>query len=158
MPVFIPKPEQQAAFWQQSLEPGEQIQSAWWFEQRLPLLIAILLEQGGAIAETIFSALRHRYFGALTDRRLLIMGSTGWHDPITSKFEALPRGSVACTQFANWLGHVAMDLQVAGEQSVRRYRVPRSQSQQAEACQTLVGGGLAPMPPGGPMPPPTPSA
>jgi hypothetical protein len=140
MPVFIPKLEQQAAFWQQSLEPGEQLQSAWWFEQRLPLLIAILLEQGGGIAEMIFSSFRHRYFGALTDRRVLIMGSTGWHDPIPAKLEVLPRGSVACTQFTNWLGHVAMDLQVAGEQSVRRYRVPRSQRQQAEVCQGLVGG------------------
>jgi hypothetical protein len=70
---------------------------------------------------------------------VLIMGSTGWHDPIPAKFEALPRGSVACTQFTNWLGHVAMDLQVTGEQSVRRYRVPRSQRQQAEVCQGLVG-------------------
>jgi len=140
MPVFIPKPEQQAAFWQQSLEPGEQVQSAWWFEQRLPLPIAILLEQGGALAEMIFSAFRHRYFGALTDRRVLIMGSTGWHEPIPSKFEALPRGTVACTQFTNWLGHVAMDLQVVGEPSVRRYRVPRSQREQAEVCQGLVTG------------------
>lgn len=146
MPVFIPNPEQQAAFWQQSLEPGEQVQAAFWMEQRLPLLIAILLEQGGAIAELIFSAMRHRYFGALTDRRVLIMGSTGWHDPIPSKFEALPRGSVTCTQFTNWLGHVAMDLQVAGEANVRRYRVPRSQRQQAEACRSLVGGAGAPMP------------
>jgi hypothetical protein len=145
MPVFIPKPEQQAAFWQQSLEPGEQVQATWWMEQRLPLLIAILLEQGGAIAELIFSAMRHRYFAALTDRRVLIMGSTGWHDPIPSKFEALPRGSVSCPQFTNWLGHVAMDLQVAGEPKVRRYRVPRSQRQQAEACRSLVGGGPAPM-------------
>jgi hypothetical protein len=143
MPVFIPKPEEQAAFWQQHLEPGEQVQSTWWFEQRLPLLVAILLEQGGAIAEMIFSAMRHRYFGALTDRRLLIMGSTGWHDPIPARFEALPRGSVVCSQFTNWLGHVAMDLQVAGEASVRRYRVPRSQRQQAEACQALVPGATA---------------
>lgn len=137
MPVFIPKPEQQAAFWQPTLEPGEQLQSVWWFEQRLPLLISILLEQGGAIAELIFQALRHRYFGALTDRRLLIMGSTGWHDPIPQKFEAIPRQNVRVTQFTNWLGHVALDLQVGGEEKVRRYRVPRSQKQQAEALQSL---------------------
>lgn len=137
MPVFIPKPEQQATFWQSNLQPGEQLQSVWWFEQRLPLLVAILLEQGGAIAELIFQFLRHRYFGALTDQRLLIMGSTGWHDPIPQKLESIPRQNVRVTQFTNWLGHVALDLQVSGEQKVRRYRVPRTQKQQAEALQTL---------------------
>jgi hypothetical protein len=153
MPVLIPNPQQQAAIWQQSLEPGEQLQATWWFEQRLPLLIAILLEQGGGIAELIFSAMRHRYFGALTDRRVLIMGSTGWHDPIPTKFEALPRGSVTCTQFSNWLGHVAMDFQVSGEPSVRRYRVPRTQRQYAEDCKSLVGGG-GPAPMSAPVSPP----
>src|SRR5258708_24334371 len=138
MVVLMWKVEWRASFWQQSLEPGEQVQSAWWFEQRLPLLLAILLEQGGALAEMIFSAFRHRYFGALTDRRVLIMGSTGWHDPIPAKFEALPRGSVACTQFTNWLGHVAMDLQVTGEQNGRRYRAPPSPPPQAEGGQGLV--------------------
>ncbi|TMC14096.1 MAG: hypothetical protein E6J29_04490 [Chloroflexi bacterium] len=154
MPVFIPKPDEQANFWQPYLEPGEQVQAAWWFEQRLPLLIAMLLEQGGAIAELIFSAMRHRYFGALTDRRVLVMGSTGWHDPIPGKFEAFPRGAVTCTQFANWIGHVAMDLQVAGEPSVRRYRVPRSQRPQAELARALTGGGA--MPQAAPFPPPVP--
>jgi len=139
MPVFIPKPEQQAAFWQQYLEPGEQVQAVWWFEQRLPLLIAFLMEQGGVIAETIFQFLRHRYFGCLTDRRLLIMGSTGWHDPIPAQLVSFPRPSVTCTQFSNWIGHVAMDLQVAGEPALRRFRVPRSQRQEAESCRALTG-------------------
>src|SRR5258708_35042775 len=133
MVVLMWKVEWRASFWQQSLEPGEQVQSAWWFEQRLPLLLAILLEQGGALAEMIFSAFRHRYFGALTDRRVLIMGSTGWHDPIPAKFEALPRGSAACTQFTNRPGHVALDLPGTREHAVRRHPVPRSQRQPAEA-------------------------
>lgn len=136
MPVFIPKPEQQAAFWQSSLQPGEQIQAVWWFEQRLPFLVHWLIDEI-PMGNLIFQALRHRYFGALTDQRLLIMGSTGWHDPIPQKFEAIPRQSVRVTQFTNWLGHVALDLQVAGEQGVRRYRVPFSQKPQAQAVQAL---------------------
>ena len=139
MPVFIPKPEQQQAFFQPALQPGEQVQGVFWCEQRLSLLLTIILEQGGAIAEMIFSKFRHRHFVAVTDRRVLVMGSTGWHDPIPAKFEALDRGMVHCTQYRNWLGHVAMDLQVTGENVVRRYRVPRSQNHpgQAQAVQSV---------------------
>lgn len=139
MPIYIPKPDQQAGFFQGSLLPGEQIEGVFWTEQRLSLLLTFLLEQGGAIAEMIFSKFRHRHFMAVTNQRVLILGSTGWHDPIPAKFEALPRGSVHCTQYRNWLGHVAMDLQVAGEPAVRRYRVPRSQNKpgQGQAIQAV---------------------
>jgi hypothetical protein len=137
MPIFIPKPEEQAAFFQSHLEPGEQIVAPFWCEQRLPLLIAMLLEQGGALAELIFSKFRHRFFMALTDRRLLVMGSSGWHQPLQDRFESIPRGQAVCTQFTNWLGHVAMDLNLNGE--LRRYRVPRSQRSVAETMRSLTG-------------------
>lgn len=128
MPVMIPQADKQATFFQDRLQSGEQIQGAFWAEQRLPLLLTILLEQGGGLAELIFSKFRHRYFMAITDRHVLILGSTGWHDPVPAKFEALDRANVGCSQYNNWLGHVAMDLTVTGEQSPRRYRVPRSQN------------------------------
>ena len=139
MPLFIPKPEQQAAMWQPYLQPGEHLYAAWWFEQRLPFLVHWLIDEV-PFGELVFQFLRHRYFGALTSHRLLIMGSTGWHDPIPQRFEALPRQAVRCAQFTNWIGHIAMDFQVAGEPSVRRYRVPRSQKQQAEVCLSLNQG------------------
>ena len=135
MPIFIPKREQQEAFFKDRLEAGEQIQSTFWCEQRLPLLVHWLIDQlpMGAL---VFSVLRHRYFMALTDRRLLIMGSTGMHKPIPQKFEAIGLTAAACPQFRNWFGHVAMDISVNG--LVRRYRVPRSQRQGAEPMKSLV--------------------
>jgi hypothetical protein len=135
MPIFIPKAQQQEAFFADRLEAGESIQTAFWCEQRLPLLLTMLIDRlpAGAL---IFSFVRHRYFVALTDRRLLIMGSTGMHTPMPQKFEALPLAAAACTQFTNWLGHVAMDVSVNGE--LRRYRVPRSQRQVAESMKSLV--------------------
>jgi hypothetical protein len=138
MPVFIPKPEQQEAFFTDRLEPGEHIQAAFWCEQRLPLLMTWLIERlpAGAL---IFSAMRHRYFIALTDRRLLIMGSSGMHRPLPQKFEAVPLGATACSRFTNWLGHVAMDISVNGQP--RQYRVPRSQRQVAESMRSLVAQG-----------------
>jgi hypothetical protein len=134
MPVFIPKPEEQATYFQDRLEPGEQIQAPFWCEQRLPLLMHMLIDRL-PLGELIFSAMRHRYFVAVTDRRVLIMGSSGMHNPTREKFESLPRSQVACTQFTNWLGHIAMDLNVNGE--VRRYRVPRSQQRVADHARTL---------------------
>ena len=74
MPILIPKREQQETFFRERLEPGESIQAVFWCEQRLPLLLHWLIDQT-PIGSLIFSALRHRYFMALTDRRLLIMGS-----------------------------------------------------------------------------------
>lgn len=136
MPIFIPRPEEQATFFQDRLEPGEQVQAPFWCEQRLPLLLHILIDRV-PLGELIFSKLRHRYFVALTDRRVMIMGSSGMHNPIRDKFEAIPRQAAACTQFTNWLGHVAMDLNVNGE--LRRYRVPRSQRQVAEYMRYLTG-------------------
>jgi len=135
MPVFIPKPEQQKAFFTDRLEAGETIQAAFWCEQRLPLLTTWLIERL-PLGALIFSAMRHRYFMALTDRRLLIMGSSGMHQPIPQKFEAVSLDAAACSRFTNWLGHVAMDVSVSGEP--RRYRVPRSQRQVAESMKSLV--------------------
>ncbi|MHB8571697.1 MAG: hypothetical protein ACYDAY_01900 [Candidatus Dormibacteria bacterium] len=133
MPVLIPKPEQQATFFQDRLAPGEQLQGTFWCEQRLSLLMTMLLEQGGAVAELLFSKFRHRYFMAVTDRHVLVMGSTGWHDPIKDRFEALDRAQVKCTQYRNWFGgHVAMDLTVTGESGPRRYRIPRSQNREGQ--------------------------
>jgi hypothetical protein len=139
MPIYIPKPDQQAAFFQGNLLPGEQVEGVFWCEQRLSLLLTFLLEQGGALAELVFSKFRHRYFVAVTHRRVLILGSTGWHDPIPEKFEAFERGVTHCAQYRNWLGHIAMDLQVMGEPEVRRYRVPRSQNhpRQAQIIQSI---------------------
>jgi hypothetical protein len=139
MPLFIPKPEQQASFFTNRLEPGENIQAAFWCEQRLPLLLHWLIDEL-PLGELIFSALRHRYFMALTDRRLLIMGSSGMHNPIPEKFEAIPLAVTVCSQFTNWIGHVAMDIRVDGQ--LRRYRVPRSQRQVAESMKSL-GAGVA---------------
>jgi len=135
MPLLIPKPEQQAAFFTDRLEPGEQIQASFWCEQRLPLLVHWLIDEV-PMGALIFSALRHRYFMALTDRRLLVMGSTGMHKPIREKFEAIPRGATGCTKFTNWVGHVAMDITVGGEK--RLYRVPRSQRKVGESMKALV--------------------
>src|SRR5205807_10318220 len=100
MPVFIPKPDEQANFWQPYLEPGEQVQAAWWLEQRLPLLVAMLLEQGGAIAELIFSAMRHCYFGALTDRRVPVLVATGRQERVAGNVAAIPRIVVIQTRVA----------------------------------------------------------
>jgi len=135
MPILIPKREQQETFFRERLEPGESIQAVFWCEQRLPLLLHWLIDQT-PIGSLIFSALRHRYFMALTDRRLLIMGSTGMHKPIPQKFEAIGVTAAACPQFRNWFGHVAMDISVDGQ--LRRYRVPRSQRQGAESMKSLV--------------------
>ncbi len=134
MPIFIPKPEQQAKFFQDRLEAGEQIEATFWCEQRLPLLLHFLIDNL-PMGELVFSFLRHRYFVALTNRRLLVMGSTGMHNPIPTKFEALPRTEITCSQFTNWIGHIAMDLTVNGE--VRRYRMPRSQRQTGESVRIL---------------------
>jgi hypothetical protein len=135
MPILIPKPAQQEAFFKGQLETGESIQAAFWCEQRLPLMVHWLIDSAPA-GGLIFSALRHRYFMALTDRRLLIMGSTGMHRPIPEKFEAIPLAITACPKFTNWVGHVAMDVSVNGQ--ARRYRVPRSQRQVAEPMRSLV--------------------
>jgi hypothetical protein len=111
MPIRIPNSEQQESFFRDRLEPGERIESTFWCEQRLPLLLHMLVEQA-PMGSIIFSKMRHRYFVALTDRRLLIMGSTGMHDPIPEKFETIPLTGTTCPQFHNWLGHVAMDISV----------------------------------------------
>jgi hypothetical protein len=135
MPMLIPKAEQQEAFFTDQLEAGENIQAAFWCEQRLPILVMFLIDRL-PIGALIFSALRHRYFMALTDRRLLIMGSTGMHRPVPQKFEAVPLPAAACSRFTNWLGQVAMDVSIDGE--ARRYRVPRSQREVAESMKGLV--------------------
>jgi hypothetical protein len=136
MPAFIPKPEEQATYFQNVLEPGERIQANFWFEQRLFWLVQYLIDEV-PLGELVFMKMRHRYFGSLTDRRLLIMGSTGLHKPMPEKLEALPRASVKTTNFRKWLGGgVSLDLQVNGE--LRRYRVPRSQVKQAEAFRSLA--------------------
>jgi hypothetical protein len=135
MPLFIPKAEQQEAFFSERLDAGENVEAAFWCEQRLPFIVTSLIDRVPAGA-LIFSAMRHRYFMALTDRRLLIMGSTGTHKPIQQKFEAIPRADTVCPQFTNWLGHVAMDVTVNGKR--RRYRVPRSQRHVAETMKLLV--------------------
>jgi hypothetical protein len=135
MPILIPKPEQQEAFFADRLEAGESINAAFWCEQRLPFLVQWLIDQT-PMGALVFSKMRHRYFMALTDRRLLVMGSTGMHKPIPQNFEAIPVAAAACSQFTNWLGHVAMDVSVDGQP--RRYRVPRSQRQVAENMRSLV--------------------
>jgi hypothetical protein len=66
MPVFIPKPEEQVTYFQGVLEHGEQVQAAFWCEQRLFWLVHWLIEEL-PLGEIIFMSLRHRYFAALTD-------------------------------------------------------------------------------------------
>lgn len=66
MPIFIPKPEEQATYFQSRLEAGEQVLAPFWCEQRLPLLVLLLIDRL-PLGEMIFMALRHRYFLALTD-------------------------------------------------------------------------------------------
>ena len=73
MPMFIPKPEEQVTYFQGVLEHGEQVQAAFWCEQRLFWLVHWLIEEL-PLGEIIFMSLRHRYFAALTDRRLILMG------------------------------------------------------------------------------------
>jgi hypothetical protein len=137
MPLLIPKQEQVVGFFEPLLEHGEQIETAFWCEQRLPLWLAYLIDEI-PLGDLVFMKIRHRYFACLTDRRLLFMGSTGMHNPIPTKLESYPRTSVSCSQFRNWFGgHVSMDLRI--DDQVRRYRVPRSQINQAKPCQPLNG-------------------
>ncbi len=136
MPVFIPKPEEQATYFQRVLEPGERIQANFWFEQRLFWLVQWLVEEM-PFGEIIFMSMRHRYFASVTDRRLLVMGSTGMHKPIPEKLEALPLASVKTTHWRKWMsGGISLDLTVNGQ--LRRYKIPRSQAKQAEALRTLA--------------------
>jgi hypothetical protein len=135
MPVFIPKPEDQVTYFQGVLEPGEQLQGAFWCEQRLFWLIHWLIEEI-PLGEIIFMSLRHRYFAAITDRRLILMGSTGMHKPITAQVESIPRQTIKTTNFRKWLGgSISLDLLVNG--ALRRFKVPRSQGAQAEAVRSL---------------------
>ena len=137
MPLFIPKQETVVAFFEPLLEHGERIETAFWCEQRLPLWLAYLIDEV-PLGDIVFMKIRHRYFACLTDRRLLFMGSSGMHNPIPAKLRYYPRASVICKQFTNWFGgHVSMDLLVDGQ--LQRYRVPRSQINQARPCKSLDG-------------------
>jgi len=117
------------------LEHGEQVQAAFWCEQRLFWLVYWLIEEL-PLGEIIFMSLRHRYFAALTDRRLILMGSSGMHKPIPGKLESLQRPTIQTTNFRKWLGGgISLDLMASG--TLRRFKVPRSQSAQAEAVRSL---------------------
>lgn len=135
MPVFIPKPEEQVTYFQGALEHGEQVQAAFWCEQRLFWLVHWLIEEL-PLGEIIFMSVRHRYFAALTDRRLILMGSSGMHKPIPGKLESLQRSTLQTTNFRKWLGGgISLDLMANG--TLRRFKVPRSQAAQAEAVRSL---------------------
>jgi hypothetical protein len=135
MPVFIPKPEEQVTYFQGVLEHGEQVQAAFWCEQRLFWLVHWLIEEL-PLGEIIFMSLRHRYFAALTDRRLILMGSSGMHKPIPGKLESLQLPTIQTTNFRKWLGGgISLDLMANG--TLRRFKVPRSQRAQAEAVRSL---------------------
>ena len=69
-------------------------------------------------------------------RRLILMGSSGMHKPITAQTESIPRQAIKTTNFRKWLGgSISLDLLVNG--ALRRFKVPRSQGAQAEAVRSL---------------------
>ena len=138
MPVFIPKPEEQATYFGGILESGETVQASFWCEQRLFWLVQWAIDEV-PLGDLIFMKFRHRYFALLTDRRLIFMGSTGTHKPIPEKLESISRAVVTTTNFRKWMGGgVSLDLKVNAE--LRRYKVPRSQANQAEAVRNLAAG------------------
>src|SRR5713226_1505013 len=117
MPVFIPKPEEQVTYFQGVLEHGEQVQAAFWCEQRLFWLVHWLIEE-------------------LPLGELILMGSSGMHKPIPGKLESLQRPTIQTTNFRKWLGgSISLDLMANG--TLRRFKVPRSQGAQAEAVRSL---------------------
>jgi len=105
---------------------------AFWCEQRLLWLIHWLIEEI-PLGEIIFMSLRHRYFAALTDRRLILMGSTGMHKPIPGSVESIPRQSIRTTNFRKWLGgSISLDLQVNG--ALRRFKDDVSEVKSGFEC------------------------
>ncbi len=58
------------------------------------------------------------------------------HRPIPGKLESLQRPTIHTTNFRKWLGGgISLDLMANG--TLRRFKVPRSQSAQAEAVRSL---------------------